>query len=117
MASLGRFGERGASGGLWAVVFDCPVMGGRETQSPASRGVVEHCAPRARHGHSPSQRPAHVIPYPGCWAAPAGQAAAAGVGGAVLVLSLSAPPVLPAQTVVSTCRYGDGSCRLSRQCR
>src|SRR5919197_410328 len=63
-----------------------------------------------------STRSAHVIRHP-CYAAPAGHAGAARGGGAVLLVYLAAPPSLPAQTAVSTCRYGDGSCQPSRQCR
>src|SRR5262249_16866697 len=49
-----------------------------------------------------------VILHRGCWAAPAGKAAAARSGDPILVCR-AAPPVLPAQTAVSPFSYGDGS--------
>jgi hypothetical protein len=51
---------------------------------------------------------ARVSLPPGCWPAPADQAATARGGGPVRVCR-RAPPDLPAESAVSTCRYGDGS--------
>ena len=77
--------------------------------------VQQVSTPRERYEHSPSHLPARAILYPGCWATPLSQVVEARVGGQVLVYC-AAHPGPPAQTVVSTCKYGDGSCQPSQQC-
>src|SRR5439155_7834644 len=103
-----------AVGGSWF----CTVLAHGRPSNTQPRCTRDCCVP-CTMGTSWAQAvstPERVSPYPGCWAALSGTAAAARYGDAVPV-SLPAPPVLPAQTAGSTCRYGDGSCQLPRQCR